>query len=171
MENNQKEEIKKEDKKTENNACCNKNENRFLKIVVIVLSVLLIAGIGFGIKRFAIAKHNLASKRANMADKVMPGKSENFGNARGMQGARKNEFAKKNRISGKVTKIDGNNLTINNNNKDIIVIIADNTSIRNNNQIAAKNDVKVGDEIMVMGQSDSNGQITAKMINIKNSSS
>jgi hypothetical protein len=70
-------------------------------------------------------------------------------------------------ISGKITNIDGNNLTIKTDDKEYTVIISADTSIRKNGDIAKQSDLAVDQEVNVFGPSNSSGGINAQLIQIK----
>ena len=71
-----------------------------------------------------------------------------------------------NSLVAKITKIDGDNLTVykDSNNKDYTVTISDSTQIRKNGDIAGKSDLVTGQAITVSGRSNSSEQIDARVI-------
>jgi hypothetical protein len=71
-------------------------------------------------------------------------------------------------IEGKITKVDGNNITINNGSSDIQLAIQDTTSIYNSTGgIISKGDLKVDNQIVVAGRPNSSGVVQAVMIQVK----
>ena len=69
-------------------------------------------------------------------------------------------------LVGSITKIDGNNLTVKINNADIAVIVSDSTSFSKAGNIAKLSDLSVGNTILIVGSSNSQGQISATSITI-----
>jgi CBS-domain-containing membrane protein len=67
-------------------------------------------------------------------------------------------------IFGAITKIDGNDITIKQNDQEVIIVVASDTSIYRNKTIAKQSDIKVGDVITVRGTPGSDGNIAVKSI-------
>lgn len=65
---------------------------------------------------------------------------------------------------GSVVKVDGDTLTILQNDVDVIIKVAADTSIYKNKNIAKSSDIKVGSVIIVRGAPGSDGTITAQVI-------
>lgn len=132
---------------------------------IIAVTVMFLGGLG-------LASFKAHQKRASFRREIYLGKSfERKGERKfdriGMM-RRGGRAISKHEYSGKISKIDGNNLTVSINNKDIGVIIGDNTEIYDNNgNIASKNDIKVDSTVTISGRPNSNGQINAKIITIK----
>ncbi|MDD5693209.1 MAG: DUF5666 domain-containing protein [Patescibacteria group bacterium] len=76
-------------------------------------------------------------------------------------------------VSGKVTTISGKSVTISlqNNNETKTVMIADNTNITDNGIDATLENIKVGDTLMVIGQTNADGSVKAQLIKINPTSS
>lgn len=72
-------------------------------------------------------------------------------------------------ISGTISAINGNNITVkDSNNKEYTVTISDTTSIiASDGSIAKQSDLKENNSVIVRGPSGSNGQINATVIRIK----
>lgn len=71
------------------------------------------------------------------------------------------------RYSGSITAVNGNSFTLNSSNKNVTVNIATDTSIYNSDgTIAKQTDLKVGNNVIVSGPSNSNGEINATIIRI-----
>lgn len=70
-------------------------------------------------------------------------------------------------INGKITAVNGDTITVNANNKDFTVNIADTTQIYNTTNIASKSDLKTDQTVIVRGLPNSSGQINAIIIRIK----
>ncbi|MFA7244151.1 MAG: DUF5666 domain-containing protein [Patescibacteria group bacterium] len=68
---------------------------------------------------------------------------------------------------GKITAVNGDNLTMTNGSSDTSVAILDSTSIYNaDGKIISKGDLKVDDQIIVRGRPNSNGVIQAVVIQV-----
>lgn len=133
--------------------------------MIFVILVLLILGGVFALGRFSSRRVSTAKYYGTGYGKGMTGKQNFRHSDRSMMG--KNLARSGSRISGNITTIDGNKITINYNNASTIVNIADTTSIRNSSGIAKLSDLKVGNTISVIGSSNSNGSVQAKKIIIQ----
>jgi hypothetical protein len=76
-------------------------------------------------------------------------------------------FVNSHGASGSITNISGKELTIKDNNVSKIILITDSTIIRRNRIDASAADLKIGDEISVIGGPNDQGQIVAKFIRVK----
>lgn len=70
-------------------------------------------------------------------------------------------------VTGKIVSIAGPELTVAENNVNKTVDVEDNTIIHKGALDAKLADLKVGDELTVIGSPDSQGVIEAKLINVK----
>ncbi len=70
-------------------------------------------------------------------------------------------------ITGSITAINGNAITLHTTPKDYTVNIQTTTSLYNNGDIAKQSDLKTGDIVTVFGMPDSSGNITANFIRIQ----
>ena len=70
--------------------------------------------------------------------------------------------------SGSITAINGNKITVKDSSgKEFTVNISDTTSIITDTNVAALSDLKVGQNVLVRGSSNSSGEINAVFINIQ----
>ena len=70
-------------------------------------------------------------------------------------------------VSGQIIKIDGQTLTIKGrDNTEKIVVIGNDTLIRRGSDTIKPSDLKVDDNIVVIGQPNNTGQIEAKLIRV-----
>jgi hypothetical protein len=157
------EERKIEDKKTEKNiACCSGNHG--VKVVLIVLAFLFVACGVVGVAKLVFLRHNfgrIATQKETIEER-------SFGVSRGgrmMQG-QGGRGGENQGIIGRITKIDGDNVTIHKDSsgKDYIIVIADTTQIRKDSEIASKTDLAIGQAITVRGGANSSGQILANIL-------
>lgn len=140
--------------------------------IIIVLIIVLLAGVGsFMLGRettlFRGSKINNGIMR-NEDERGMMGRSYGDGGmmeGRGMMGGYGRENT---RISGEVTAINGNQITIKDNDSNQYTVnISDTTSYRNNAGIAKASDLKVNNSVLVIGSSNSSGEINATLIEIR----
>ncbi len=129
------------------------------KIVLVVVGVLIVLGGAMAAARFT-------NRHARFENKVNIGKNAFLGRGMAGRGTIGRRFLNRG-VSGDVTKIDGNTLTINNGTKDIAVNVQSTTSFSKNSQIAKLLDLIVGNNIVVSGASDSNGVVQATSIVIR----
>jgi len=131
-------------------------------IIILIISVLIIGTIGFCLGRFNhprehVVKNTFSPNPITKNNNFMPNK---FGKKRQLA-------VKKPDLTGNITNINQNNITVKINDKVYTIIVSDSTSFTKNNEIAKQSDLKIGDNITIKGKSDSNGQINATMIIIK----
>ena len=159
------EEAKITDDKTKE--CCATGNNSRTVVLVIVL-VLVAIGLA------AVLKLTVFNHKAGFGKNFSMGRFENSDQPRGREG-NGNAAAigsegcplHSGNASVTITAISGNKLTVRTSGKDQTVNITPDTSIVKDGEIAAKVDLKVNDEIVVKGTSNSAGEIVAKSINIK----
>ncbi|MCX6811326.1 MAG: hypothetical protein NT039_01370 [Candidatus Berkelbacteria bacterium] len=135
-----------------------------IEMILIAVIIVLIAGVSFAFGR-------ISAKRGNEVGRSVPAMNQFYG--RGFSGIKGERIWTGGRIrnretSGEIIKIDGDNLAVSINSKELTVVISDNTSIRNQDEILKKSDLKVGDNISIVGPSDAYGQIQAETIIINN---
>lgn len=70
-------------------------------------------------------------------------------------------------VTGKIVSITGSELTVAENNVNKTVDVEDNTIIHKGAMAVKLSDLKIGDELTVIGSPDSQGVIEAKLINVK----
>lgn len=145
--------------------CCNYH-NHSAKIILVIIGILIILGGAAAVAKFSIGWHknegkfgvrNMMLERDGERGRMMQG---------GFAREREDRLAQAG-ISGEITKIDGNNLTIKVSDKEFIATINENTSLSKSGEIAKQSDLKVGDTIRVIGPSKSDGSITANIVIIK----
>lgn len=137
------------------------------KLLLLVIGILIIAGGAVAVAKFATG-HERFGNGVNFERTGMMG-GRGFTSGRGMMGRGAN-FARQDLtrgVSGDITKIDGNTVTINNGVKDIAVNLQSTTSFTKNGQVAKQSDLIVGNNIIVSGSSDSSGVVQATSVLIR----
>lgn len=143
----------------------NNHHNHSAKIILAVVAILVVFGGIACVAKVAIGRERLSRVTA---ERNFSFASDDFGPGRGgrmMDGGGRRVKAGNNLI-GKITKIDGDNLTIHkdSNNKDYKIVISDTTQIRKDGEIAGKSDLANGQAITVAGSANSSGEILASLI-------
>lgn len=140
--------------------------NKSLVVLLAVLGILVIGGSALAASKIAFGRfHNSNRLKNNIG---FAGNSRYGETGRGMMGQRGNFHARGAGLSGSITAINGNNITIkDSNNKEYTVVVQDSTSIRNSGGIAKLSDLQVGNKVSVRGPSNSSGQVTANTIIIR----
>lgn len=159
MEHSNEEKVQKEES---TNGSKHHSMNRPLIAVVAIIAVIfVVCGVMMAGK---IATGHIFKQNKTMT-------ARNFENSPPMQGkfnCRENigNKGRKSQITGKLTKIDGDNITLHkdSNEKDYVIIISDTTQIEKNDDIAGKSELQIGQAISVIGSANSSGQINAKII-------
>lgn len=139
-----------------------KKENHFHyhKGPKMVIGILILAGI------FALGA--AAGMHRNFGFRGERNIIENGRFGRGMMGRGfESRGAIGQRVTGKITVINGNSITINNSAGDTAVTIQTTTSISKAGVVAKQSDLTVGNTVSVVGQSDASGALVATFINIK----
>ena len=135
-----------------------KTNSNWLIVLVVLFVFCGMAGLaGLGIMRHS--GRNIAAREVSQFD----------GNARGrgMMSGDGMEYGRGNRgmhasSNGAITKIDGDTLTVKISSKEQAVLISEDTAIYDSNgSIIGKTDLKVNDDITVVGRPNSSGQIKA----------
>lgn len=140
----------------------NYHGDKSVKVVLAVVLVLVILGGAGVIAKVAFGRHENRGKIEMQNVELGRGgmmRGERFGQARG-------EFGQAS-ITGDITKIDGNNVTVKVSDTEYTVVINENTSLSKSGAIAKQSDLKVGDTIRVIGPSKSDGSLNANIIIIK----
>ncbi len=137
------------------------DRRRMIAFPLIIGTLLVLCGMLFvGV----MSSHH----RSQAATRALIGREFNQGfpqkSGRGMMGTRQGSHG--HGTLGAVSKIDGNTITIKQNDQDVVITVASDTSIYKNNLIVKQTDIKVGDVIIVRGMPGSNGTIAAKSISI-----
>ena len=141
------------------------NFKQTLKMVFLALGVVLaLLGI-FYLGRLSASENKFARKGpGNLAFNEFRPNQPNKGLERRSMGGR--DFVR-DMIEGEIEKIDSDILTIkDSDNTEYSIKILDETSISEDQKIAKKSDLKVGDKIAVRGSANSSGQIQARIIEI-----
>jgi hypothetical protein len=157
-------EINAVDTKSDKSAgCCSSNHG--MKAVLIVVAVLIVLGGMACVARFAVGRHSFNQVAVERNVSFGGGNIEGSRDGRMMGGGGFRGQAGTSLI-GKITNVDGNNVTIHkdSNNKDYTIVISDTTQIRKDGEIAAKSDLANGLAITAQGNANSSGQITANVI-------
>jgi len=131
-------------------------------IALVVAGLFIILGGAFALGKLS-GRHLGIGRNINYRVENFDGRRMMGGQfrARGMMGSRYGRG-----FVGEVTKIDGSTITVKINNSDYAVVVSDSTSYAKNGQIAKQSDLKVGDTISISGASNSQGQISARIITI-----
>lgn len=139
-----------------------------LTIALIAIAGLVIVGtlVSAGVMVFS-HKNSQRSAIRDTLDEESAGR--NFGMGRGgmMRDGFGTERVGRNIISGKITAINGDTLTVSANNKNYTINIQDTTEIYNGTSIASKSDFKTDQSVTVQGKPNSSGQINANIIEIE----
>ncbi len=77
-----------------------------------------------------------------------------------------NDFIESHGVFGQIIKINSDLVINGQNNVERIVIISSSTTIQKARQTITKDDLKVGDNVTVIGSPDDQGQIEAKLIRV-----
>jgi len=159
------EEKKNQEDKVDQPAPSNKKEyptNHSAKIVILVVALVLVAcGLATVIK-FAAFRHKGSNVRTGRFEMMRNQEPKMMGRGR-MGGFSKSGFG----ISGTISDISGDKLTVKTSDKDQVVDITDTTSIIKSGQIVAKGDLKENDTVVVAGTSNSAGELVATQIRVQ----
>jgi len=138
-------------------------ESRKFIVVIAVIAVLIIALVSFGIGIF-VGYH-----KARFSYQWSENYDQNFGGPKhgiiGMFGG--NNFMDAHGISGSIMKIDGSTIVIKGrNNDERTVLINDKTVIRRGNENLKVSDLRVNDNVVIIGNPDNSGQIQVELMRI-----
>ena len=138
-------------------------ESKLFKSIVLGVAVLIVLVFVFGLGVF------VGTKKADFSFKWADEYHHNFGGPQGgfFGDFINNDFTSANGVYGQIITINGQNVTIKG--KDGVekdVLIDSNTTIRSQRQTKNLSDLKINDNIVVMGEPQSNGQIEAELIRI-----
>jgi hypothetical protein len=129
-------------------------------VVIFFLIVGCVAFVGHGFER----KANVFNREKNISVEF----GGRMASGRMMGGHRGNsESSIRARLSGQVTKIDSNNVTVKTSDKEYTVIASASTSFVKNEAIAKQSDLAVDNQVTVIGPSNSDGNINAQAIIIQ----
>lgn len=133
------------------------------KAILIVVAILVVIGGVFVAGKSSARKSLRGQKFTSAKAQQDVGAGCPFHDAAG-----RGQVAKGAKVAGEITKIDTDTLTVKTTNSDLGVSIVDETSITNSQGISKKSDLKVGDEVLITGDSRSDGTVTATKIRINN---
>jgi hypothetical protein len=138
-------------------------ESKSFKIAILSVAGVIVLVFVFGLGVF------VGTKRADFSFQWAEAYHRNFGGPQGgfvgnMMGR---EFTDANGVFGQIIKIDGQELTIKGRDGVEKIIITDaDATIRFQAQNKKISDLKIGDNVVVIGQPNSSGQIEAQLIRI-----
>jgi hypothetical protein len=129
----------------------------------------IIIGLGFLIVILLIFKAGMivGGKKADFSCRWHDNYQRNFAGPKDgfFRGFGDRDFMESNGIFGQILKIEGNNIAIKGKNDiEKVVLVTDQTVIKSFNQTIKIADLKVDDNIVVIGEPNSQGQIEAKLI-------
>lgn len=138
---------------------------------ILVLIVVFMLGrattVGFGNYRMgrAIRSVNIDENYGGMMNGRGEGMMDGNWGGRGMM---RGGSAQNTRLSGDVTAINDNKVTVKaSDGTEYTVNVSTDTSYRKNSSIAKQSDLKTGNKVLVTGSSNSNGEIVASLIVIE----
>ena len=138
-------------------------ESKLFKAIVLSMAALIILVFVFGLGVF------VGTKKADFSFRWADQYHRNFA---GPQGGFFNDMAGRqfidaNGVFGEIIKIDGQTLTIKGgDNVEKIVLVGDEATVVFQKKNIKLSELKVGDEVIVIGEPDDNGQIHAKLIRV-----
>jgi hypothetical protein len=128
--------------------------------IVLIIAIVLVVLAGLAALKLSFGHTKRSGRFAMM-------QVEPRGTGRMMQRGFGTEQTSELGVSGTVTAINGDKLTVKTSSKDQTVDITDTTSVIKNNQIAAKGDLTVNDKVVVAGTSNSAGELVATLIRVQ----
>lgn len=142
-------------------------QNKLFKIIILSVAGLIAICFIFGLGMFVgMEKADYSFRWAEEYHKNFAGpRAGFFGTFMGTE----NQFLNSNGVFGKILKIDGNILTIKENdgdNSEKAVLIGEKTSIISLRKNLKISDLKIGDNAVVIGSPNSSGQIQADLIRV-----
>lgn len=130
------------------------------KALIAAIAVVVLFGIGFCAGR---SSDRRSVRQVNSRAVFTP--MMRNGGQRMMGSGRRGSFGQG--IVGTISKIDGDNLTVKYNDKEITVTVTADTSIIKSGEIAKQSDVADNQTVSVSGTSKSDGSVVATQIRIK----
>jgi hypothetical protein len=168
-------ENEKESEEIDTSACCGRNGRfhqyhfRPIRMCLMICGMVIIFGGIFALGRIS-ASHigvgkigivrNVQIESNGIMTRGNSGQSGRGGAMIGRRGGHEQQL-------GEITAINGNILTVKISNADCSVSVTDATSYSKAGNIAKQSDLKVGDTILIIGSSNSQGQIAATAIAIQ----
>jgi hypothetical protein len=132
------------------------NKNNFLMIAIIAL---IVGGVGFfgGMQYQKSRIGNFGKDQFQRTQNNQNGKQRGQGNGQKMQP-----------VSGEITSQDDKSLTIKTQDGSSKIIILSETTKVNKTSEGVKSDLKTGEQVMVIGISNSDGTLTAQTVSVGN---
>lgn len=142
-------------------------ESKLFKGIVLSIAGLIILGFVFSLGFF------VGTQKADFSFKWAEEYHQNFGGPRGgifgnFMGSDR-EFANANGSFGQIIKINNDILTVKDSNGDNAeknILVGAKTTITYQRKNIKLSDLKIGDNIVAIGEPDNNGQITAELIRV-----
>ena len=144
------------------------SENNFFESKTFGIILLSVAGVVVLVFVFGLGVF-VGSKRADFSFKWAEAYHQNFGGPTGgfLGDPKAQEFTSANGVFGQIIKIDNQTLTINGkDNVEKVILIDSKTTIRFQKQNEKLSELKTGENIVVVGDPTSNGEIQAELIRI-----
>jgi hypothetical protein len=138
-------------------------ESKTFKIVILSVAGAIVLVFVFGMGVYA------GTRRADFSFKWAAAYHRNFGGPQGgfLGDPMGGEFTAGNGAFGQIIKIEGQSLTIKGRDGVEKIIVADgDASIKFQNQNKKVSDLKIGDNVVVIGEPNSSGQIDAELIRV-----
>jgi hypothetical protein len=142
-------------------------DSKLFRGIVLGIACLIILGFVFSLGVL------VGTKRAEFSFRWAESYHKNFGGPQGgifgnLMGSDK-EFANANGSFGRIIKIDSNTLTVEDNNgskTEKTILVRDKTIIILQTKNIKLSDLKIGDNVVVVGQPTASGQINAELIRV-----
>lgn len=151
-----------QDAKQAKQACCSGGNHSAKTLLIVLGIVLILGGLGAAAK---IAFFGRESRERTSRSEMMRPKTRFNRPMMGRQ-TKSNEVSGFG-VSGTITAVNGDKLTVKTSDKDQIVDITDATSIIKDKKIAAKGDLQVNDKVVTIGTSNSAGELVATLIRVQ----
>ena len=138
-------------------------QSKIFQVIVIGIAVLIVILLVFK------AGMMVGIKKADFSCRWSDNYHRNFGGPKGgfWGGFGDRDFMDANGTFGQIIKIEGNLLTIKGNqNTEKVILLNENTVIKSMQDTIKATDLKVDDNIVVIGEPNQTGQIAAKLIRI-----
>jgi len=126
------------------------------KIIIVALVCLIVAGgAGFFVGRNSFsAMNNSYQMNGGSGGNTQRGQGRFFGGRNGQA------------VRGKVINSDNNSITVQSNDGTSTIVVVSGSTNYYKSASASKNDINNGDTVMVFGQKNSDGSVTAQMVQL-----
>ena len=131
--------------------------------IVFLVVIVGLAALGLAFSAGRISQRGFAKRTNRGVGTIAPMMQNRSGGM--MRSGQRGGFGQE--IFGTLTKIDGNSLTVNYNNKDVVISVTSDTSITKSGEIAKQSDLALNQSVSVTGTSKSDGSVVASQIRIK----